>query len=67
MGSGIAQVAAGAGMAVLLADMTQALAEAARAKIAGGLNRLVQKDKLTADKAAATLARITPVDRKSVV
>ncbi len=61
MGSGIAQVAAGAGIAVLLADMTQPLAEAAHAKIGAGLGRLVQKEKLTAEAAAATLARITPV------
>lgn len=61
MGSGIAQVAAGAGMAVLLADVTLAQAEGARAKIGAGLARLVQKEKLTADAAEATLARITPV------
>jgi 3-hydroxybutyryl-CoA dehydrogenase len=61
MGSGIAQVAAGAGIAVQLADVTLAQAEAARTKIGAGLARLVQKEKLTADAAEATLARITPV------
>jgi len=61
MGSGIAQVAAGAGKAVLLADVTLTQAEAALAKIGAGLARLVQKEKLTAQAAEATLARIIPV------
>jgi len=61
MGSGIAQVAAAAGWAVRLADANLALAEKARGKIKGGLDKLVEKGRLAADAAAATVARITPV------
>jgi 3-hydroxybutyryl-CoA dehydrogenase len=61
MGSGIAQVAAAAGMAVYLADVTVAQAEAAHAKIGSSLARLVKKEKLTSADAASLLARITPV------
>ncbi|MFO0607599.1 MAG: 3-hydroxybutyryl-CoA dehydrogenase [Polyangiales bacterium] len=61
MGSGIAQVAAAAGWAVKLADANLELAERARAKIKGGLDKLVEKGKLDAAAAADTAARITPV------
>ena len=61
MGSGIAQVAAGAGMSVLLADIALSQAETARERIGKGLARLVQKEKISAADAAATVARITPV------
>ncbi|WP_226018550.1 3-hydroxyacyl-CoA dehydrogenase NAD-binding domain-containing protein [Novosphingobium sp. FKTRR1] len=61
MGSGIAQVVAQAGIPVLLSDVSIALATNARDRIAKGLARLVQKEKITADDAAATVARITPV------
>ena len=61
MGSGIAQVTAQAGMRVLLCDIDLALAEKARDRIAKTLARLVDKDKITAEAAAATLARIAPV------
>ena len=61
MGSGIAQTAAQFGNRVLLADVSLELAEKARAKIGKGLERLVAKEKIAAEDAAATLARITPV------
>lgn len=61
MGSGIAQVAAGLGHRVLLADVSQEAAQAARAKIGKGLDRLVAREKITSEAAAATLAAIIPV------
>lgn len=61
MGSGIAQTAAQFGNRVLLADVTLELAEKAKAKIGKGLERLVSREKIAAEDAAATLARITPV------
>ncbi|MFG6414238.1 3-hydroxyacyl-CoA dehydrogenase NAD-binding domain-containing protein [Roseateles sp. DC23W] len=61
MGAGIAQVAAQAGHAVQLFDNRPGAAEAAKAKLAQTLEGLVAKCKLTAEAAAATLARITPV------
>jgi len=61
MGAGIAQVTAQAGIAVLLCDVDLALAEKAKAKIAQGLARLVEKDKITAAAAEAAVALIQPV------
>lgn len=61
MGAGIAQVSAQTGYAVLLSDMSLAHAEGGKAGIAKQLSRLVEKEKITADAASATLANITPV------
>ena len=61
MGAGIAQVVAQAGISVLLVDLDLALAEKAKAKIAKGLARLVEKDKITAVAADAAVALIQPV------
>ena len=61
MGSGIAQAVATAGKQVWLADIDLATAEAAKAKIGKGLDRLVAKEKIAAADAEATLARIEPV------
>ncbi len=61
MGSGIAQVAAAAGYTVKLADANLELASKAKAKIVGGLQKLVEKGKLAAPDAAATGDRIVPV------
>lgn len=61
MGSGIAQVAAAAGFTVKLADASMELAAKAKSKIVGGLQKLVEKAKITADDAAATGDRIVPV------
>jgi 3-hydroxybutyryl-CoA dehydrogenase len=60
MGSGIAQVAAQAGLEVLLADATLELAERAVERLGAALGRLVEKGKLGAEERAAALARIRP-------
>jgi 3-hydroxybutyryl-CoA dehydrogenase len=62
MGAGIAQVAAQAGHAVTLFDNRVGAADAAKAKLAATLDGLAAKGKLTAEAAAATLARISPVE-----
>jgi 3-hydroxybutyryl-CoA dehydrogenase len=61
MGAGIAQVSAQAGYQVLLADIDLARAEAGKAGIGKALERLVAKDKLTADAAAVIMTKIEPV------
>ena len=61
MGGGIAQVAAQAGLSVLLADRDVATAEAGKAKIAAQLKKLVEKAKMTDAEASAVLAAIQPV------
>jgi 3-hydroxybutyryl-CoA dehydrogenase len=61
MGAGIAQTAAQVGMDVILSDISLAGAEKGKARIAKGLERLVAKDKMSAEDVAALLARITPV------
>ncbi|MBM4233001.1 MAG: 3-hydroxyacyl-CoA dehydrogenase [Gammaproteobacteria bacterium] len=60
MGAGIAQVAARAGIEVVLMDVDLATAERGKAGIAKRLNDSVAKGRLAADKAESTLARITP-------
>jgi 3-hydroxybutyryl-CoA dehydrogenase len=61
MGAGIAQVAAQAGYAVLLADIDLARAEAGKAGIGKQLARAVDKGKLSEGDADAALTRIAPV------
>ncbi len=61
MGSGIAQTAAQFGYDTLLCDVDLAIAEKAKAGIGKMLDRLVQKEKMTAADAEGLLARITPV------
>ena len=61
MGAGIAQVSAQAGYRVLLSDVDLARAEAGKAGIAKALERLVTKEKITADARDAALALIEPV------
>ncbi|MFJ3205492.1 3-hydroxyacyl-CoA dehydrogenase family protein [Streptomyces sp. NPDC086989] len=60
MASGIAQVFAQAGFAVVLAARSQEKADAAKAAIGKSLGRAVSKGKLTEENAAQTLERITP-------
>jgi len=62
MGSGIAQVAAQSGLAVTLIDGVPGLAAKAHGKLASGLQKLVEKGKITADQRQGTLDRITPSD-----
>ena len=61
MGHGIAQVAAGKGLKVILHDVTQELADKGKKAIAKGLERLVQKEKIKAEEMTALLDRITTV------
>jgi len=63
MGSGIAQVAAQAGIEVLLTDATLDLARRGHDKIGGSLAKLVEKGKISAGDRSALLARIKPVER----
>jgi len=60
MGSGIAQVAAQAGMEVILADSTPELARRGLERIAAALGRLVEKGKMAAAERSAVLSRIRP-------
>ncbi len=58
MGSGIAQVAAQAGISVTLVDASPELAENAVQKLGAGLQKLVEKGKFTAEQRAAILSRV---------
>jgi len=59
MGSGIAEVAAKAGMATVVREVNQALLDKGMAKIQGSLAKAVEKGKLTADERDATMARLS--------
>ncbi|CAN5754563.1 3-hydroxyacyl-CoA dehydrogenase family protein [soil metagenome] len=59
MGSGIAQVAAVSGWDVWLRDVSDAATSRGRAGIESSLDRLVAKDRVTADARDAALGRIT--------
>ena len=61
MGAGIAQIAAQAGHTVFLFDMRPSAAPEAHARLAGSLNALVDKGKLTAASVQEALDRIKPV------
>jgi 3-hydroxybutyryl-CoA dehydrogenase len=63
MGSGIAQVAAQAGIEVMLTDATPELARRGQEKIGAALARLVEKGKMSAGDRTALLARIKPAER----
>lgn len=65
MGSGIAQVSAQAGYQVRLSDVSLSRAEVGKASIAKGLQRLVDREKMTAAACEAALALITPVEGSS--
>ncbi len=58
MGHGIAQVCATSGLEALLLDVHPAALDKAQAAIAGSLERLVKKEKLSAAEREAALARI---------
>ncbi|MFJ2256839.1 3-hydroxyacyl-CoA dehydrogenase family protein [Streptomyces sp. NPDC087844] len=60
MASGIAEVFAKAGYDVVLAARTEEKAETAKARIGKSLSRSVDKGRMTAEAAAATLERLTP-------
>jgi 3-hydroxybutyryl-CoA dehydrogenase len=61
MGAGIAQVSAQAGYDVLLSDVDITRAEAGKATVGKGLQRLVDREKIDVATRDAVLARITPV------
>jgi len=62
MGAGIVQVAAEAGLSVLVHDPVDGATERAHERIGGFLQRKVEKGQLDANDAADALARIRPVD-----
>lgn len=59
MGNGIAQACAVAGLPVTMVDISDAAVQKGVATIAGSLDRLIKKDKLTTADKDAALARIT--------
>jgi enoyl-CoA hydratase/3-hydroxyacyl-CoA dehydrogenase len=61
MGHGIAQVSAMAGYNVTLRDIDQSFLDKAMEKIRWSLNKLAEKQKISANQADAILARISPV------
>jgi len=67
MGNGIAQVAAAAGMNVIMSDIKEAFCEKGLATIAGSLDRLLKKEKITqADKDAILAGITTTTDLKDM-
>ena len=59
MGNGIAQVAAAAGLNVIMSDIKEEFCQRGLATISGSLDRLVKKEKITQADKEATLARIS--------
>ncbi len=59
MGNGIAQAFAVAGYPVILNDIAQAPLDRGMKNVDGSLERLVKKDRMTADAKAAAISRIT--------
>jgi len=60
MGNGIAQACATCGIDVVMVDINQAAVDKGLATVSGSLDRLIKKEKLTADQKTAALARIKP-------
>jgi len=58
MGNGIAQACAVSGVNVVMIDVAQAAVDKGLATISGSLDRLIKKEKLTAEQKAAALALI---------
>ena len=63
MGNGIAQVCAQSGIDLVMVDISDAAVQKGLATISGSFDRLIKKDKLTAEQKAAALARITTSTR----
>jgi 3-hydroxybutyryl-CoA dehydrogenase len=60
MGNGIAQACAVAGIPAVMVDINDAAVQKGVATISGSLDRLIKKEKMTAEQKAAALARIKP-------
>ncbi|MFH1034771.1 MAG: 3-hydroxybutyryl-CoA dehydrogenase [Pseudomonadota bacterium] len=60
MGNGIAQVAAAAGLSVIMNDIKDEFVQRGRGTIESSLGRLVKKEKLTQAQASEIMARIKP-------
>jgi 3-hydroxybutyryl-CoA dehydrogenase len=60
MGNGIAQVCATAGIDVVMVDINQAAIDKGMESISSSLERLVKKEKISAEDKAATLSKIKP-------
>ena len=58
MGNGIAQACAVAGVKVVMVDVAQAAVDKGLATVSGSLDRLIKKEKLTAEQKDAALALI---------
>ncbi len=58
MGNGIAQACAVSGLDVVMVDIDDAAVQRGLAAVSASLDRLVKKDKLSADAKAAAMARI---------
>ena len=58
MGSGIAQVAAQAGLTTIVRELTDALCERSRGAITKSLDKAIEKGKLTSDARAATFEQL---------
>jgi len=63
MGSGIAEVALGAGFGVVMRDISEEVTERGKVRIAGDLDRRVQKGKMVADEKEAILKRLSITTR----
>ena len=63
MGNGIAQVCAVAAIDVVMLDINEAEVQKGIATVSGSLDRLVNKEKMTAEAKAAAMARIKPTTR----
>jgi 3-hydroxybutyryl-CoA dehydrogenase len=61
MGTGIAQIAAAAGVEVLLFDAREGAAEKARTSVIGTFDMLASKNKMSADAAKAAGAKLKPI------
>ncbi len=59
MGNGIAQACAVSGISVVMVDISQQAVDKGLATVAGSLDRLIKKEKLTAAEKDAALARIS--------
>jgi 3-hydroxybutyryl-CoA dehydrogenase len=65
MGSGLAEVAAKAGYTVVVRSRSMATAQAMITSIEKGLDKQVQREKITADDKTAVLARLSATDKIS--